>query len=111
MRTRGEGVKKSEIFVDIINGSPNFLRWQNTSLQMTTNLHASTVDFLLGFARLCYHLVRSGNIKMKAVLNDGSGSDVSNTLTFPDFGGVSIDQVREKAVKDIFPLMTRSPAW
>ena len=34
-----------------------FLRWQNTSLQMTTNLHASTVDFLLGFARLCYHLV------------------------------------------------------
>ena len=63
---------------------------------MTTSLDASTVDFLLGFARLCYHLVRSGNIKMKAVLNDGSSSDVNNTLTFPDFGGVSIDQVRKR---------------
>jgi len=31
---------------------------------MTTSLDASTVDFLLGFAKLCYHLVRTGNIKV-----------------------------------------------
>ncbi len=71
---------------------------------MTTSLDSSTVDFLLGFARLCYHLVRSGNIKMEAVLNDGNGANVNNTLTFPDFGGVSIDQDRAEA----FGLMTVS---
>lgn len=72
-------------------------RWQNTSLQMTTSLTSSTVDFLLGFARLCYHLVKSGNIKMTAHLNvSGGDNDVNNTLSFPDLGGVCIDQVREK---------------
>ena len=70
-------------------------RWQNTSLQMTTSLDSSTVDFLLGFARLCYHLVKSGNIKMTALLNDGdTDAAVNNTLSFPDLGGVCIDQVR-----------------
>jgi hypothetical protein len=72
-------------------------RWQNTSLQMTTSLDTSTVDFLLGFARLCYHLVKSGNIKMVAQLTiSDSNSGMNNMLTFPDFGGVSIDQVMLK---------------
>ena len=62
---------------------------------MTTSLDSSTVDFLLGFARLCYHLVKSGNIKMTALLNDGdTDAAVNNTLSFPDLGGVCIDQVR-----------------
>ena len=72
---------------------------------MTTSLDSSTVDFLLGFARLCYHLVQSGNIKMSAVL---SGSNENNNdgarLTFPDFGNVSIDQDRAET----FGLMTVS---
>ena len=72
-------------------------RWQNTSLQMTTSLDSSTVDFLLGFARLCYHLVKSGNIKMTALLNVCSDADMNNTLSFPDLGGVCIDQVRSQA--------------
>ena len=72
-------------------------RWQNTSLQMTTSLDSSTVDFLLGFARLCYHLVKSGNIKMTALLNVGGDADMNNTLSFPDLGGVCIDQVRLEA--------------
>ena len=78
-------------------------RWQNTSLQMTTSLDSSTVDFLLGFARLCYHLVKSGNIKMTALLNVDCGGDtdaVNNTLSFPDLGGVCIDQVRSWGVSD-----------
>ncbi len=50
-------------------------RWQNTSLQMTTSLDASTVDFLLGFARLCYHLVRTSSIKMTAILSAKDGSE------------------------------------
>ena len=76
-------------------------RWQNTSLQMTTSLDSSTVDFLLGFARLCYHLVKSGNIKMTALLNDGdTDAAVNNTLSFPDLGGVCIDQVRSWGVSD-----------
>ncbi len=52
----------------------SFYRWQNTSLQMTTSLDTSTVDFLLGFARLCYHLVRTSSIKMTAILSGKDGS-------------------------------------
>ena len=50
-------------------------RWQNSSLQMTTSLDVTTVDFLMGFARLCYHLVRSGNIKMAAVMQTDPGNN------------------------------------
>lgn len=68
---------------------------------MTTSLSSSTVDFLLGFARLCYHLVKSGNIKMTAIQSHGPHLD-NGLLTFPDFGGVSIDQDRAET----FGLMT-----
>lgn len=65
-------------------------RWQNTSFQISTNLENSTVTFLRSFAQLCYHLVRSGNIRMSAVMDQEN-----NSLVFPEFNGVSID--REKA--------------
>ena len=32
MRTRGEGVKKSEIFADVINGSPLMSNNENTAV-------------------------------------------------------------------------------
>ena len=53
------------------------------------------------FQSLCYHLVKSGNIKMTALLNDGdTDAAVNNTLSFPDLGGVCIDQVRSWGVSD-----------
>lgn len=48
------------------------------------------MTFLRSFAQLCYHLVRSGNIRMSAVMDQEN-----NSLVFPEFNGVSID--REKA--------------
>ena len=98
---------------------------------MTTSLDNSTVDFLLNFSRLCYYLVKSGNIKMTAIQTPypnqsstlvsssgnssnaiyasvgGNGSMNSNfggQLTFPAFGNVSIDQDRAET----FGLMTVS---
>ncbi|CAB4065157.1 unnamed protein product [Lepeophtheirus salmonis] len=77
-------------------------RWQNTSLQLTSMLEEETVSFLLGFARLCYHLVRTGNIKMSARLVK---NETEYRLFFPDLGNdVSIDQERAET----FGLMTVS---
>lgn len=73
-------------------------RWQNTSLALTTNLEETTIHFVLGFARLCYHLVKSGNIKISAIMQ------ANNTLNFPDLGDVTIDQERAET----FGLMTVS---
>jgi len=73
-------------------------RWQNTSLSVTTHLEEATVNFVLNFAKLCYHLVRSGNIKISAIMQP------NQTLTFPDLGGVTIDQERAET----FGLMTVS---
>ena len=87
---------------------------------MTTSLDQTTVDFLLSFARLCYHLVRSGSIKMTATASqpsnnaltpsDPTGASGNNAgsstgggeLVFPDLGGVSIDRDRAET----FGLMT-----
>jgi hypothetical protein len=56
------------------------------------------VSFILAFARLCYHLVKSGNIKISAIMQANS------TLNFPDLGDVTIDQERAET----FGLMTVS---
>ena len=56
------------------------------------------MNFVLNFAKLCYHLVRSGNIKISAIMQP------NQTLTFPDLGGVTIDQERAET----FGLMTVS---
>ncbi len=79
----------------------SLFRWQNTSLQMTTSLDSATVDFLLNFSRICYFLVKSGNIKMSAYLSEVADGSV---LSFPDFadGAVTIDQYRAES----FGLMT-----
>ena len=71
---------------------------------MTTSLDSTTVDFLLSFAKLCYHLVKSGNIKMAAVQAEVGSAIAGGTLTFPDFDGVCIDQDRAET----FGLMTVS---
>ena len=63
-------------------------RWQNTSLSITTTLEEATVAFVLSFAKLCYHLVKSGNIKIAAVMQ------ANHSLHFPDLGEVTIDQER-----------------
>jgi len=76
-------------------------RWQNTSLNMTTNLNAATISFMRGFSCLCYHLVRTGNIKISAILNEDNPA-TGNTLRFPDLGNVTIDQDRAET----FGLMT-----
>ena len=68
---------------------------------MTTSLIPSTVSFMLGFSRLCYYLVKSGNIKISAVLSTNLDTGV-NTLSFPELGDVSIDM--DKA--ETFGLMT-----
>ena len=59
---------------------------------MTTNLNAATISFMRGFSCLCYHLVRTGNIKISAILNEDNPA-TGNTLRFPDLGNVTIDQV------------------
>ena len=76
------------------------IRWQNTSLNMTTNLAVSTIAFMKGFSCLCYHLVRTGNIKISAILSSNPHS--GNMLRFPDLGNVTIDQDRAET----FGLMT-----
>ena len=76
----------------------NLFRWQNTSLSVTTHLEEATVNFVLNFAKLCYHLVKSGNIKISAVMQ------ANHTLNFPDLGDVTIDQERAET----FGLMTVS---
>lgn len=72
--------------------SPTF-RWQNTSLQMTTNLNSSTLDFLSSFSKLCYHLVQTGNIKIRAILTSDGDTGI-NMLSFPELEGLSIDMDR-----------------
>ena len=76
-------------------------RWQNTSLQLTTSLTSCTVSFMLGFSRLCYYLVKTGNIKISAVLSTNNDTGV-NTLSFPELGDVCIDMDRAET----FGLMT-----
>ena len=56
---------------------------------------------MLGFSRLYYYLVKSGNIKISAVLSTNLDTGV-NTLSFPELGDVSIDM--DKA--ETFGLMT-----
>lgn len=73
-------------------------RWQNTSLSITTTLEDATIAFILNFSKLCYHLVKSGNIKIAAIMQD------EGTLHFPDLGEVTIDQERAET----FGLMTVS---
>ena len=75
-----------------------FVRWQNTSLSITTTLEDATIAFVLNFSKLCYHLVKSGNIKIAAIMQE------NNTLHFPDLGEVTIDQERAET----FGLMTVS---
>ena len=70
----------------------NLFRWQNTSLQITTNLETPTVNFIVGFAKLCYHLVSTSRIKISAVLS--SDPSHGSVLRFPELGDVMIDQVR-----------------
>jgi hypothetical protein len=65
-----------------------YYRWQNTSLSITTTLEDATIAFILNFSKLCYHLVKSGNIKIAAIMQE------EGTLHFPDLGEVTIDQVR-----------------
>ena len=67
-------------------------------MSVTTHLEEATVNFVLNFARLCYHLVKSGNIKISAIQTP------NQTLTFPDLGAVTIDQERAET----FGLMTVS---
>ena len=56
---------------------------------------------MLGFSRLCYYLVKTGNIKISGVLSTNLDTGV-NTLSFPELGDVSIDM--DKA--ETFGLMT-----
>jgi hypothetical protein len=80
-----------------------YYRWQNTSLSITTTLEDATIAFILNFSKLCYHLVKSGNIKIAAIMQE------EGTLHFPDLGEVTIDQVRieikknEKSSHTVFP--------
>ena len=67
-----------------------YYRWQNTSLSITTTLEDATIAFILNFSKLCYHLVKSGNIKIAAIMQE------EGTLHFPDLGEVTIDQVQIK---------------
>ena len=67
-------------------------------MSVTTHLEEATVNFVLNFAKLCYHLVKSGNIKISAVMQ------ANHTLNFPDLGDVTIDQERAET----FGLMTVS---
>ena len=57
-------------------------------MSITTTLEEATVAFVLSFAKLCYHLVKSGNIKIAAVMQ------ANHSLHFPDLGEVTIDQER-----------------
>ena len=70
-----------------------YYRWQNTSLSITTTLEDATIAFILNFSKLCYHLVKSGNIKIAAIMQE------EGTLHFPDLGEVTIDQVQIKIKK------------
>ena len=56
---------------------------------------------MLGFSRLCYYLVKTGNIKISAVLSTNNDTGV-NTLSFPELGDVCIDMDRAET----FGLMT-----
>ena len=56
---------------------------------------------MLGFSRLCYYLVKTGNIKISGVLSTNLDTGV-NTLSFPELGDVCIDM--DKA--ETFGLMT-----
>jgi hypothetical protein len=67
-------------------------RWQNTSLQITTNLEQPTVNFIVGFAKLCYHLVSTSRIKISAILTTDPEHG-GGVLRFPELGNVTIDQV------------------
>ena len=67
-------------------------------MSITTTLEDATIAFVLNFAKLCYHLVKSGNIKISAIM------EANNTLHFPDLGDVTIDQERAET----FGLMTVS---
>ena len=58
---------------------------------------------MMGFSRLCYHLVRTGNIKISAILSTNQETGI-NTLSFPDLGDVTIDMDRAET----FGLMTVS---
>ena len=67
-------------------------------MSITTTLEDSTIAFILNFSKLCYHLVKSGNIKISAIMQEDA------TLHFPDLGEVTIDQERAET----FGLMTVS---